>query len=446
MSAFKPVRGMRDFLPDEARLMRLIEGKARETAVLYGYKEVITPVVESYELLAAKAGEEVRLRMYAFEDLGGRKVALRPEFTASMARLVATTLRNEPKPLRLFCIGSLYRYDEPQKGRFREFWQSNFELMGSDKPEADAEIILLTNRLMKGVGLKNITFKVGHVGVLRGILSQEKLAEEVQNQVMQRMDKKLYDEALKTVQDAGASEKGVQTLQSLMGLKGGDIAKVLEEMGRTVKNYAEAARAVENLGEILSLVAQAGEKLNITVDAGFARGLEYYTGMIFEVYVPELDIALAGGGRYNRLVELFGGEPTPAVGVAHGIDRIMLALQEQKAKVNLKEIQPVIVIPVSGNLNAEALKIAEMLRAENIPVELEVMRRKVSKALEDADRRGASHVVIVGGKELKEGSVVLKDMQKKEQKVVKIDELAQKIEASSFLKRLAFSPQKISDV
>ncbi len=424
MSAFKPIRGMRDFLPEEARLMRFIEGKARETASLYGYKEIITPVVESYELVAAKAGEEVRLRMYAFEDLGGRKVALRPEFTASVARLVATTLRNEPKPLRLFCVGSLYRYDEPQKGRFREFWQSNFELMGSDKPEADAEILLLTNRLMKSVGLKNITFKVGHVGVLRGVLSREKLAEEVQNQIMQRMDKKLYEEALKIVQNAGASERGVRTLQSLIGLKGEDTVKVLEEMKRTVKDYAEAAEAVENLGEILGLVAQAGEKLDITVDAGFARGLEYYTGMIFEVYVPELDIALAGGGRYNRLVELFGGEPTPAVGVAHGIDRIMLALQEQKAKVNLKETQPVIVIPVSGNLNAEALKIAEMLRAENVPVELEVMRRKVSKALEDADRKGASHVVIVGEKELKEGAVVLKDMQKKEQTTVKIGELA----------------------
>ena len=424
MSAFKPIRGMRDFLPEEARLMRFIEGKARETASLYGYKEIITPVVESYELVAAKAGEEVRLRMYAFEDLGGRKVALRPEFTASVARLVATTLRNEPKPLRLFCVGSLYRYDEPQKGRFREFWQSNFELMGSDKPEADAEILLLTNRLMKSVGLKNITFKVGHVGVLRGVLSREKLAEEVQNQIMQRMDKKLYEEALKIVQNAGASERGVRTLQSLIGLKGEDTVKVLEEMKRTVKDYAEAAEAVENLGEILGLVAQAGEKLDITVDAGFARGLEYYTGMIFEVYAPELDIALAGGGRYNRLVELFGGEPTPAVGVAHGIDRIMLALQEQKAKVNLKETQPVIVIPVSGNLNAEALKIAEMLRAENVPVELEVMRRKVSKALEDADRKGASHVVIVGEKELKEGAVVLKDMQKKEQTTVKIGELA----------------------
>jgi len=362
--------------------------------------------------------------MYAFEDLSGRKVALRPEFTASVARLVATTLRNEPKPLRLFCVGSLYRYDEPQKGRFREFWQSNFELMGSDKPEADAEILLLTNRLMKNVGLKNITFKVGHIGVLRGVLSREKLAEEVQNQVMQRMDKKLYEEALKIVQNAGASEKGVKTLQSLIGLKGGDTVKVLEEMKGTVKDYAEAAEAVENLGEILDLVAQAGEKLDITVDAGFARGLEYYTGMIFEVYVPELDIALAGGGRYNRLVELFGGEPTPAVGVAHGIDRMMLALQEQKAKVNLKETQPVIVIPVSGNLNAEALKIAEMLRAENVPVELEVMRRKVSKALEDADRKGASHVVIVGEKELKEGAVVLKDMLKKEQTTVKIGELA----------------------
>ncbi|HDN05890.1 MAG TPA: ATP phosphoribosyltransferase regulatory subunit, partial [Candidatus Bathyarchaeota archaeon] len=123
MPVLKTVRGMRDFLPEEAKMMRYIEEKARKTANLYGYKEVITPVVESYELLAAKAGEEVRKRMYAFEDLGGRRVALRPEFTASVARLVATTLRNEPKPLRLFCVGSLYRYDEPQQGRFREFWQ-----------------------------------------------------------------------------------------------------------------------------------------------------------------------------------------------------------------------------------------------------------------------------------------------------------------------------------
>jgi len=432
MSAFKTVRGMRDFLPEEAKIMKYIESQARKTAELYGYKEIITPVVESYELVAAKAGEEVRARMYAFEDLGGRKIALRPEFTASVARLVATTLRNEPKPLRLFCVGSLYRYDEPQKGRFREFWQSNFELMGSEKPEADAEILLLTNRLMKSVGLRNYTFKIGHVGVLRSILSQEGIAEETQNRIMQLMDKKMHEEALNMVKEAGASEKCLNTLQKLVNLKGDNTAKVLEQMRENVKGYEAASEAVKNLEELIRLAAESGGNLDITVDAGFARGLEYYTGMIFEVYVPELDIALAGGGRYDRLVELFGGEPTPAVGVAHGIDRIMLAMQEQKAKINAKKERAVMVIPVSENLNTEAIKIAEMLRAESIPVEVEVMRRKVSKALEDADRRGISHVIIIGEKELKDGTVVLRNMQKKEQATVKIGELATKLQAQTF--------------
>ncbi|MGC8998857.1 MAG: histidine--tRNA ligase [Candidatus Bathyarchaeia archaeon] len=429
MSAFKTVRGMRDFLPEEAKLMRFIEEKARITAKLYGYREIITPVVESYELVAAKAGEEVRARMYAFEDLGGRKVALRPEFTASVARLVATTMRNDPKPLRLFCVGSLYRYDEPQKGRFREFWQSNFELMGSEKPEADAEVLLLTNNLMRSVGLRNYAFKVGHVGVLRGILSQEGIEEETQNRIMQLMDKKQYEEALSIVKEAKASEKCLKTLQKLVALKGGNTTNILEEMAKLVKDYGTASNAVKNLGEILKLVKKTAKEPDITVDAGFARGLEYYTGMIFEVYVPELDIALAGGGRYDKLVELFGGEPTPAVGVAHGIDRIMLAMQEQKTSVTAEEEKRVMVIPVSESLNNEALRISEMLRDEGIAVETEVMRRRVTKALEDADRRGISHVIIIGERELNQGAVVLRDMQRKEQAMVKIGELAEKIKS-----------------
>jgi histidyl-tRNA synthetase len=430
MSVFKTVRGMRDFLPEEAKIMRFIEEKARKTAKLYGYREIITPVVESYELVAAKAGEEVRARMYAFEDLGGRKVALRPEFTASVARLVATTMRNEPKPLRLFCVGSLYRYDEPQKGRFREFWQSNFELMGSEKPEADAEVLLLTNTFMKAVGLRNYAFKVGHVGVLRGILSREGIEEDTQNRIMQLMDKKQYDEALAIVKEAKASEKCLQTLQKLVALKGSSTTSILEEMAKLVKDYGVASDAVKNLEEILKLARESAKELDITVDAGFARGLEYYTGMIFEVYVPELDIALAGGGRYDKLVELFGGEPTPAVGVAHGIDRIMLAMQEQKTTLTVEEEKRVMVIPVNESLNNEALKISEMLRSEGIVVETEVMRRKVAKALEDADRRGISHVIIVGERELSQGAVVLRDMQRKEQTVVKIEGLANKIKLS----------------
>jgi histidyl-tRNA synthetase len=421
MTVFRTPRGMRDFLPEEAKMMKYIEGTARRVAQLYGYREIMTPVVESYELLAAKAGEEVRSRMYAFEDLGGRKVALRPEFTASVARLVATTLRNEPKPLRLFCVGSLYRYDEPQKGRFREFWQSNYELMGSSKPEGDAEIIILTNSLMKSVGLKNCVFKVGHVGVLRGILSQENVEEKAQNEIMQLMDKKQYEDAIKLVEDAGTSQKCLAILKKLVRIKGSKVSQVLTEMKQQVESYGRAVNAVKNLREILELVSETGEKIDMFVEAGFARGLEYYTGMIFEPYVPEMDIALGGGGRYDRLIQLFGGEPKPAVGVAHGIDRIMMAMQKQKTPLRIEEEKTVMMIPVKEELKQEALKISRMLRDADIPVEVEVMGRKMSKALEDADRRKIDYAIIVGEKELKDRAVVIRNLRKREQKTVKIE-------------------------
>jgi histidyl-tRNA synthetase len=427
MSAFKTVRGMRDFLPDEARIMKYIEGKARRMAELYGYEEIITPVVESHDLLAAKAGEEVCLRMYAFKDLGDRLVALRPELTPSVARLVATAFRNEPRPFRLFCMGSLYRYDEPQRGRYREFWQSNFELMGSNEPEADAEILILTNSLLESVGLRNYSFKVGHVGVLRGIMSQEDLDEKTQNAAMQLMDKKLYDEALKLVKDAGASEKCVATLRKLVELKGDKVFKIIETMKECVKDYEAAINASTNLCQILELVSKSGCKIDMTVDAGFARGLEYYTGIIFEVEAPELDKALAGGGRYNRLIESFGGEPTPAVGVAHGIDRIMLVMQAQKTLPKTEEENKVMVIPTKEELNGKALEISRMLRDADIPAEVEVMRRKMTRALEDADRRKMNYAIIVGERELKEEAVVVRNLKKREQSTVKIAKIIEKI-------------------
>lgn len=427
MSSFQTLRGMRDFMPEEAKMMRYIESKARRIAELYGYKEIITPVVESYELLSAKAGEEVRLRMYAFKDLGGRMVALRPEFTPSVARLVATTLRNEPRPFRLFCVGSLYRYDEPQMGRYREFWQSNFELMGSSRPEADAEIIMLTNDFLRSVGLKDYVFKVGHVGVLRGIFTQENVEEKVVNEVMQLMDKKAYAEAVRRVEEIGVSKKCVEAVERLIELKGKDALEIVGKMRKCVSIYDKALEAVENLHEILKLIAESESKITITIDAGFARGLEYYTGAIFEVNVPELDMALAGGGRYDRLIELFGGEPTSAVGIAHGLDRIMLAMQKQDAKMDAAEAKKVVVIPAKEELKSEALKIANKLRGAGIPVEVEVMGRKMGKALEDADRRKMDYAVIVGDRELKEDAVVLRDMAKRGQSSVKIGELAERI-------------------
>ncbi len=424
MPTFQTVRGMRDLLGEEAVAFTFIISKARETASLYGYKEVITPVVEPLELLSAKSGEEIRQRMFIFKDLGERSVALRPEFTASIARLTTTALKNEPKPLRLFSVGSVYRYDEPQRGRYREFWQSNFELMGSSKPEADAEIILLTNSLMQNLGLQGYTFKIGHIGVIRGILSQEGVDEKTQNAVLQRMDKKEYDEAFRLVQ----SEKARIMLQGLLTLKGSSPQETVEKIGAYVADYPKAKGAAENLNEVLRLVTESGCPVEF-VEPAFARGLEYYTGVIFEVYIHELDIALGGGGRYDKLIEVFGGDPTPAVGCAHGIDRIALALQTQKTALATKQEKKVAVLPITEALRVEALKIAQQFRAAGVTVEFEVMGRKMAKALEDADKRKMDYAVIVGERELKEGAVVVKDLASREQSTVPIQKLLEKIKS-----------------
>jgi histidyl-tRNA synthetase len=427
MSEFKTLRGMRDLLPEDAERMMYVEEAARKVAKLYGYKEIVTPVVESYELLAVKAGDEVRSRMFVFKDLGGRAVALRPEFTASVARLVTTALRNEPKPFRIFCMGSAYRYDEPQRGRYREFWQSDFELVGTVRPEADAEILMLTDSLFQKAGLKKIAFKVGHVGVLRGMLGQEKVAEKDQNGVMQLMDKKQYDDALKLVEKLGASGKCINIIRELVECRSKDVVDVVNRIGELVKEYEKSVAAVENLSAILELVTKSGCKVDLTVDAGFARGLEYYTGMVFEIFVPEMDIALGGGGRYDRLIELFGGEPTPAVGVAHGLDRIALAMQAQKIGFKAEKRSTIIVVPVKEELIVETLRIARMLRDADMVVEVEVMGRKMTKALEDADRRKISYAIIVGEREFKEDSVVLRDLSKREQRVVPIKKVVDEI-------------------
>jgi histidyl-tRNA synthetase len=190
-----------------------------------------------------------------------------------------------------------------------------------------------------------------------------------------------------------------------------------------VQNYEKSVIAAENLRETLKLVSESGCKINVTVDAGFARGLEYYTGMIFEVYAPDIDVALGGGGRYDKLVELFGGEPTPAVGVAHGIDRMALAMKMQKTVLRTENEKTVVVVPIKEELRAEALKISRMLRDAGVSVEVEVMGRRMAKALEDADRRKMNYAIIVGESELREGAVVVRDLAKRQQSTVKVERI-----------------------
>jgi histidyl-tRNA synthetase len=413
-------------MPEEAEALHFVISKSRETARLYGYKEVVTPLVETYELLSAKSGEEIRSHMFTFKDLGDRNVALRPEFTASIARLATSTLKKEPKPLRVFSVGSVYRYDEPQRGRYREFWQSNFEVMGSSKPEADAEAIILTNCLMKLTGIKDYSFKIGHIGVIRGILSQYNVEEDVQNSILRLMDKKEFNKALELLDKKRCRE----VLEGLLELKASTAFETAEKLQKYVKDYKVAKIAAKNLIDIIKLVAAIRCPIE-AVEPAFARGLDYYTGAIFEVKVPELDIALGGGGRYDKLVESFGGDPTPAVGVAHGIDRIILATKIQESIPQEKQRKTVMIISVKPELKTEALRISEVLREAGIMVGFEIMGRKMTKALEDADRRKVDFVVIVGSKELRKGAVAVRDLANREQFTVKIAELPEIIKGQS---------------
>jgi len=427
MSKFQSIRGMRDFLPSDAAKLRHVEAATRDVAGLYGFAEIITPLIEHYDLLAVKSGEEIKARMYVFNDLAGRKIVLRPEFTASIARLMATTLRNEPKPLRLFSTGTLYRYDEPQFGRYREFWQSNYEIFGSKRPEADVEILSLTHQLMQKLEVQKFWLKISDVGILRGLLTEEEVEEERQNRILQLLDAKRWEDALKTAKSFKVSTKGITTLKKIFTIKDRDPSKVLKNTKKVLKNYESGVNAAENLEEIVNLCKRSSDEMDILVEPRFARGLEYYTGMIFEVFVPEMDISLGGGGRYDKLVEMFGGESTPAIGVAHGLDRISLALEKQNTPQKILR-QIVALVPIGEKAVQKAVELASQLRKRGIHVEMEIMGRTVSRALQDADRREASHAIIMGPKEIAEKKVMLRDLRTRQQRLIDIQELFKTLE------------------
>jgi histidyl-tRNA synthetase len=247
---------------------------------------------------------------------------------------------------------------------------------------------------------------------------------------MQLLDHKQWQDALTAIEKLGATQNCQTTLKSLFETKGKDTERTIKKIKHTVKAYEKATAASENLQQILDLTQKSGIQHETLIEAGFARGLEYYTGMITEAYVPELEgLALGGGGRYDKLIELFGGEPTPAVGVAMGPDRIVLAAEKQNIKLAEKKENRILVIPLKPEMKTQAFEIASKLRRQGIVAEIEVMGRELSKALADADRRGFTHAVIAAPKEAEENKVILRNLKKHEQKTIKTDELVNEIQA-----------------
>ena len=408
-------RGTRDFVPSEMEKRRFYEGILRDEAKIFGFREIATPIFEEAELFILKSGPNILNEIYAFKDKGDRDIALRPEMTAPTMRMFINELSNEAKPVKLFYFGQCFRYERPQSGRYREFFQFGAELVGSANPESDAEVIALAASMIKALGLKDYRLRIGHIGILKQRILDAGISQENLPEVLQKLDKKLYDEAEAIMTGHGVSKAVCKKIFELTETIGGK--DVLDKVKDEASDY---------LREVVNTLEKMGVD-DIEIDMGVVRGLDYYTGMVFEAEAPALgaEKQICGGGSYS-LTELFGGEKVFSTGFAIGFDRILLALEKEGTSVEPETVD-IYVVPVSDDVRGDAIMIASELRGKGIATEMDLMRRKMQKAMKHASSIGAKYVVIVGAKELAEDSVTLRDMSTGDQRLVKIDDISDAI-------------------
>ncbi len=436
-------RGTRDFLPDEAWRRSAARRAMQGVLERWGYREIATPTFEHLELFTLKCGEAVLEEIYSFKDKGGRDLALRPELTAPVMRMYVEQLQNAPKPQRLCYFGNCFRYERPQKGRFREFWQLGAELIGGAKPDSEAEVIALADRMLKSVGVKG-EIHVGYLGLVRSIL--DRIGAEHRSAIMRMIDKKECDALKECLEEVGADDLGLLELIDLKGREALDrAAEIARDLGRAEapENSASgteaarrpqavqvatpgeqaaglagplaAGRASARTGRAVSAELRLDEfretvellgayGVDFTIDFEIVRGLEYYSGTVFEIYAEGLGAQrqVCGGGTYE-LASLFGGKETSSTGFGLGFDRIM-----EIAQIEERQRPPAFLV-YTPDVRAEALKIAGKLR-EAAPVVLDVMGRGLGAQLKAAAAAGAQFVVIVGRSELDSGLLTLRDM------------------------------------
>jgi len=420
------LRGMRNLLPREKAKLNRIESEIRKLFKIYGFQEVETPTIEPLELFELKSGEEIRHRMYRFTDLGGRNVVLRPEATASVTKLIVQEMRDMPLPIKIGYVMNAFRYDEPQHGRYREFKQGGFEIFGTKSPLADAEILEVSSRLMNRLGIKDYYIKIGHEGVLRAVLTHFNVEESIQDRVLGLMDKERLNEAFEILATLANGGEVIELIRSLWEIKSRDYNESLKRAEAILRDIPEAIEQLNNLREIIELARASGVG-ELLVDMGFARGLDYYTGMIFEVYAKGLRVAVNGGGRYDKLAGLLGWD-IPAVGCAPGIDRLSLVLDE--ALVPKDEIACLVVSMVKeGDLSA--VRLTSMLRARGVSAMIDPVRRDVSKALSYASKKGVKYVAIIGSREIEGKTVALKNMETGSQEELKPEQVVEKLSVFS---------------
>jgi histidyl-tRNA synthetase len=413
---FKKPRGTRDFTFEEMQKRRYIENIMRSTFQKYGYREIQTPTFENLELFTAKSGDTIIEELYSFTDKGGRNLALRPELTAPVIRFYVDKLKMEPKPLKMFYFGNCYRYDRPQKGRYREFKQAGCEIIGTDSPEAYAELIAMAFNILKISGLKNIELRVGNLDILTSIFNKYKLTKDQQKYIIPLIDKSLFEELYESLIDFKLDIKDASYLTDLIQSSNiEDIDKLIED-----KKIKEELKYFK---EILGYLSESFDIKNFKIDFTIVRGLDYYKGIVFEIDAPTLgaEKQLCGGGSYD-LIPLFGGNITPTAGFAIGFDRTILALEKENYNFILQTLD-YFVIPINEDMIKKSLEIVKLLREKGLLVDIDLLRRGIGKSLKYASSIKAKKVIIVGPDELELNSVTIKDMDSGNQETVKIDKL-----------------------
>lgn len=399
---YKRIKGTEDIFGDDIKYWYYIENVVKETVRLYGYSEIRTPIFEATELFIRSVGEEtdiVQKEMYTFEDKGQRSITLRPEGTAPTIRaFIENSMMATGLPKRLFYIGPMFRYERPQKGRQRQFHQFGIELIGSPSPLADAEGIIVADRVLKNLGLLNYTIKINSIGC-------DKCRANYKNAL-----KEYYSDKLDYVCDDCKRRYNTNVLR-LLDCKVDveyikDAPKITDYLCDDCKHhYEETKRLLDNL------------KIKYVEDPLLVRGLDYYNGVVFEIHHGDLGAqsAVGGGGRYDKLIKELGGSQTPSLGFAMGIERLIIALKNEKIPVEEIKNNEIFVAHLGEQARIEALKIAEDLRDNGISVVFSTMERGLSAQLKHAARLKCKLCVIVGENELERNIVILRNMETGEQ-------------------------------
>ncbi|MFB6184128.1 MAG: histidine--tRNA ligase [Haloarculaceae archaeon] len=415
------VKGFRDFYPEEMGSRRDVVDQIEGTARRYGFREIGSPALEPTAMYVDKSGEEIVDELYSFTDQGGREVALTPELTPTVARMVVAKQQALSKPIKWFSTRPFWRYEEPQQGRYREFYQTNVDIFGSSEPAADAEILAVVADALTGLGLDadDFEFRVSHRDILGGLLESFDADVDVRAAI-RAVDKsaKIPDaEFQDLLVGAGLSDSEAEQFRSLLATPEDDLDDLVAFAGT---DRVEAA--VTNLANVLEATADFGVRDYCTLSLETARGLDYYTGVVFECFdsTGEVSRSVFGGGRYDDLIEGFGGQPTPAVGVAVGYATLSLLLQ--RAGVWPEEaLTTDYYVLQAGDTRPVAARIARTLRERGHVVETDVAGRSFGSQLEYADTIGAETVVIVGERDLEDDQVTLKDMDSGDQVAVPVD-------------------------